>query len=84
MLRFIYNFKNSAPFSLSDFATYFFSPVSSHNIYFTCGLEFFGDPFNKTFVGLLAMCALTALEIAHLAFLGSWNGEIFAVIMGLL
>lgn len=26
---------------------------------------------------------LTALEVAHLAFLGSWNSEIFAVISGL-
>jgi hypothetical protein len=26
---------------------------------------------------------LSALEIAHMAFLGSWNSEIFAVITGL-
>jgi hypothetical protein len=32
---------------------------------------------------LIAVCALTALEIAHLAFLGSWNSEIFAAITGL-
>ena len=27
--------------------------------------------------------ALVALEIAHLAFLGSWNSEVFAAITGL-
>jgi len=32
---------------------------------------------------LIAVCALTALEVAHLAFLGSWNSEIFAAITGL-
>lgn len=32
---------------------------------------------------LIAIIALTALEIAHLAFLGVWNSEIFAAIMGL-
>jgi len=32
---------------------------------------------------LIAVCALTALEVAHLAFIGSWNSEIFAAITGL-
>lgn len=32
---------------------------------------------------LIAMIALTALEIAHLVFLGVWNSEIFAAITGL-
>ena len=32
---------------------------------------------------LIAVFALTALEVAHLAFLGSWNSEIFAAITGL-
>jgi hypothetical protein len=32
---------------------------------------------------LIAVCALTALEVAHIAFLGSWNSEIFAAITGL-
>jgi hypothetical protein len=27
---------------------------------------------------------LSALEVAHLAFLGSWNSEVFAVITGLI
>ncbi|MCW3996215.1 MAG: hypothetical protein NWE98_08745 [Candidatus Bathyarchaeota archaeon] len=27
--------------------------------------------------------SLTALEVAHLAFLGSWNSEVFAAITGL-
>lgn len=34
-------------------------------------------------LSLIAIIALTALEIAHLAFLGVWNSEIFAAIMGL-
>ena len=29
---------------------------------------------------LIAICAFTALEVAHLAFLGSWSSEVFAAI----
>lgn len=32
---------------------------------------------------LVAMIAMTVLEIAHLALLGVWNSEIFAAITGL-
>jgi hypothetical protein len=31
----------------------------------------------------MAVC-LSALEIAHLAFLGAWNGEVFSAITGLI
>ncbi len=33
---------------------------------------------------LFALLALSALEIAHLALLGEWNGEIFAAITGII
>lgn len=33
---------------------------------------------------MVSVGVLTALEIAHLAFLGSWNSEIFAGITGLI
>jgi len=29
---------------------------------------------------IIALCAFTALEVAHLAFLGSWSSEVFAAI----
>jgi len=36
------------------------------------------------YVTLASIAGLTALEIAHLAFLGSWNQEVFAAITGLI
>jgi hypothetical protein len=45
------------------------------------------EPNEKLVLGVkfaIGMTAcLSALEIAHMAFLGSWNSEIFAVITGL-
>lgn len=35
------------------------------------------------YITIAAIAGLTALEIAHLAFLGSWNSEIFSAITGL-
>ncbi len=32
---------------------------------------------------LIAVLALTALEIAHLVFLGCWNSEVFGAVTGL-
>ena len=45
------------------------------------------EPNEKLVLGLkfaigMTIC-LSALEVAHLAFLGSWNSEIFAAITGL-
>ncbi len=36
------------------------------------------------YVTLTSIAGLTALEVAHLAFLGTWNSEIFAAITGLI
>jgi len=36
------------------------------------------------YVTLASIAGLTALEIAHLAFLGSWNQEVFSAITGLI
>jgi hypothetical protein len=33
------------------------------------------------FFSVAALAALAALEVAHMAFLGSWNTEVFAGIM---
>ncbi|MEM3463712.1 MAG: hypothetical protein QXL91_02510 [Candidatus Bathyarchaeia archaeon] len=38
--------------------------------------------YGVKFAIAMTMC-LSALEVAHLAFLGSWNSEIFAAIAGL-
>jgi hypothetical protein len=36
------------------------------------------------YFAITAIIGLVALEIAHMAFLGSWNSEIFAAISGLI
>ncbi|MEM2953601.1 MAG: hypothetical protein QXM52_02450 [Candidatus Bathyarchaeia archaeon] len=39
--------------------------------------------YGVKFALAMTLC-LSALEIAHLAFLGSWNSEVFAAITGLI
>ena len=46
------------------------------------------EPNEKLVLGVkfaisMTVC-LSALEIAHMAFLGSWNSEVFSAIMGLI
>ena len=46
------------------------------------------EPSEKLVYGMyfamVALGGLVALEISHMAFLGSWNSEIFAAISGLI
>jgi uncharacterized membrane protein YjjP (DUF1212 family) len=38
----------------------------------------------STYFAIASIIGLVALQIAHMAFLGSWNNEIFAAITGLI
>ena len=45
-------------------------------------LEFFRQVLGVEFAIAMTLC-LSGLEVAHMAFLGTWNSEVFAAITGL-